>query len=158
MASKKTLTFERTFQAPLEDIWDLWTTKEGIESWRGPDGFSVKVQAIDLRPGGALEYTMTATGAAQVEFMQAAGMPVATKNRGTYVEVTPRRRLVYTHLADFIPDVEPYEIAHVVELHEAPQGVRMVLTVDAMHSLNWSKLMEMGWQSELDNLAKVVVA
>jgi hypothetical protein len=33
--AKRRITIERTFQAPIEDIWDLWTTKEGIESWVG---------------------------------------------------------------------------------------------------------------------------
>jgi uncharacterized protein YndB with AHSA1/START domain len=27
------ITVERTYNAPLEGIWDLWTTKKGLESW-----------------------------------------------------------------------------------------------------------------------------
>ena len=37
------LTLERTYRAPLEKVWELWTTKAGIESWWGPDGFTVEV-------------------------------------------------------------------------------------------------------------------
>ena len=55
------IRLERTFQATLEDVWQLWTTKEGIESWWGPEGFSVQVRTLDLRPGGLLQYAMTAT-------------------------------------------------------------------------------------------------
>lgn len=33
---RRRITIERTYQAPIEDLWDLWTTKEGIESWWGP--------------------------------------------------------------------------------------------------------------------------
>ena len=63
MTEKRRITMERTYKAPIEDVWELWTTKEGIESWWGPDGFYVKVRNIDLRPGGKLEYQMIASGA-----------------------------------------------------------------------------------------------
>ena len=58
---RRRITLERTYKASLQDVWDLWTTKEGIESWWGPDGFSVKVRKLDLRPGGELHYALTAT-------------------------------------------------------------------------------------------------
>ena len=46
--SKPRITIERTYKAALKDVWDLWTTKEGIESWWGPDGFTTKVNKLDL--------------------------------------------------------------------------------------------------------------
>jgi uncharacterized protein YndB with AHSA1/START domain len=58
--SKRRITLERIYSAPIQQVWDLWTTKEGIESWWGPDGFTVKVRKLDLRPGGELHYAMTA--------------------------------------------------------------------------------------------------
>jgi uncharacterized protein YndB with AHSA1/START domain len=30
------LTLERTLRVSVEEIWALWTTKEGFESWWGP--------------------------------------------------------------------------------------------------------------------------
>ena len=155
-ASRRRITIQRTFRAPIEDVWDLWTTKEGIESWWGPDGFSVKVRKLDLRPGGELLYAMTATAPPQVEFMKKAGMPLTTEARITYTEVTPRRRLAYTHLADFIPGVAPYDVAHLVELHHTARGVRMVLTIDAMHDDVWTQRAVAGWESELGKLARVL--
>jgi uncharacterized protein YndB with AHSA1/START domain len=109
--ARRTVTLERTFDASIEEVWDLWTTKEGIESWWGPEGFVVKVLKLDLRPGGELRYTMTAVGADQIEFMKNAGMPLVSETRITYTEVDPPRRLAYTTLADFIPGVEPYDAA-----------------------------------------------
>ena len=88
---------------PIEDVWELWTTKSGIESWWGPDGFQVQVHEIDLRPGGKLLYAMTATAPAQIAFMENAGMPLTTEARVTYSEVDPPRHLTYMHLTDFIP-------------------------------------------------------
>ena len=57
------------------------------------------------------------------------------------------------HLADFIPGVEPYDVATVVELHATSEGVRMVLRFDAMHSDEWTERAVMGWESELGKLA-----
>jgi len=45
--SVKTITLERTYHGAIEDVWELWTTKAGIESWWGPDGFTVKVLELE---------------------------------------------------------------------------------------------------------------
>jgi uncharacterized protein YndB with AHSA1/START domain len=156
--AKRRIVIERTYQARIEDVWDLWTTKDGIESWWGPGGFAVTVRKLDLRPGGQLLYDMTAIAPAQIEFMKKAGMPLTVEAHITYTEVVPRKRLAYTHLADFIPGVAPYDVAHTVELRSTPQGVQMVLTFDAMHSEEWTKRAAMGWESELDKLANVLKA
>ena len=153
---RRRITLERTYKASLQDVWDLWTTKEGIESWWGPDGFSVKVRKLDLRPGGELHYAMTATAPPQIEFMKKAGMPLTTEAKLTYTEVSPPRRLAYTHLADFIPGVEPYRVAHLIELTPLSDSVRMVLTFDAMHDEEWTNRAKMGWEMEFGKLAKAL--
>ena len=147
--NRRTFTLERTYDAALEDVWNLWTTREGIESWWGPEGFIVKVGKLDLRPGGDLLYTMTATGPDQIEFMKNAGMPLTTQARVTYTEVTPMERLAYTHLVDFVPGVEGYDVATVVEFSVEGTGVRMVVHLDAMHSEEWTQRAISGWQSQL---------
>jgi uncharacterized protein YndB with AHSA1/START domain len=152
------IKLERTYRAELQDVWELWTTKDGIESWWGPGGFAVTVRKLDLRPGGELLYAMTAIDPPQVEFLKKAGMPLTHEARITFTEVEPLRRLAYIHLADFIPGVDPYDIATVVELQPIVDGVRMILTFDAMHSDEWTKHATMGWESELDKLAAVLSA
>ena len=58
--SQKRIILERSFAATLDEVWELWTTKEGIESWWGPDGYRVAVRKLELRAGGVLEYDMIA--------------------------------------------------------------------------------------------------
>jgi uncharacterized protein YndB with AHSA1/START domain len=149
---RRRITFERTYQADVQDVWDLWTTKEGIESWWGPGGFAVTVHSIDLRPGGELRYAMTAIDPPQVDFMRQAGMPITQECRITFVDVQPLQRLEYLHLADFVPGVDPYDVTQVVELHRTTSGVRMVLTIEAMHDDEWTMRATMGWESELGKL------
>ena len=153
---KQQVTLERTFRAPIEDVWELWTTREGIESWWGPEGFKVEVRSIDLRPGGELRYGMTAVAPEMVEFMRREGMPLTTEARLTYTEVSAPHRLAYVHRADFIPGVEPYDTATSVELRAGPDGVQMTLRFDRMHDDTWTERAVQGWESELGRLARVL--
>lgn len=154
--ARRKVRIERTFDAALEEVWELWTTRDGIESWWGPDGFEVKVRKLDLRPDGELLYDMTAIAPDQIEFMKKAGMPLTTPSLVTYTEVVPRTRLAFTQLADFIPNVKPYRVAMTVEFDATSAGVRMLLTLDAMHDEYWTKMAVMGWENELDKLAKLL--
>ena len=158
MSTRRRIALERTFDASVDTVWDLWTTKEGIESWWGPDGFQVAVHEIDVRPGGRLLCAMTATATEQAAFLRQAGMPLTNEHRLTYTEVVPGRLLAYVHAADFIPGVEPYEVATTVELTATAGSVRMVLTFDAMHDEHWTQLAVAGWESELGKLERLLAA
>lgn len=154
--SPRPVRIERTVNGDVEQAWELWTTRDGIEAWWGPEGFAVKVGKLDLRAGGELLYAMTAIAAEQVDFLKKAGMPITMQARVTYTEVTPPRRLAFRQVADFIPGVKAYEVAHMVEFDQVPGGVRMVLTMDAMHDEHWTRLAVMGWESELGKLAALL--
>ncbi|HKB38334.1 MAG TPA: SRPBCC domain-containing protein [Gemmataceae bacterium] len=154
--TKQRITLERIYRADIRDVWDLWTTKNGIESWWGPGGFTVTVHKLDLRPGGELLYAMTAVDPPQVAFTRKAGMPLTHECCIRFTEVVPRRRLAYVHLADFVPGVAPYDVATIVELEKSSDGVRMTLTFDPMHDEQWTKRAVMGWEAELGKLEALI--
>ncbi len=150
------VTLERIFKASLDETWDLWTTSAGLESWWGPYGFVTKVRSLDLRPGGTFEYAMKATDDPQVEALTAAGLPLLNIGRSTYTEVVPRSRLAYRTTVDFVPGVANYEITTVVELHDSPAGVRLTLTQDEMHDIEWTQQAALGLDQQLSRLVKVI--
>jgi uncharacterized protein YndB with AHSA1/START domain len=154
--ARRRVTIERSFNAPIDKVWELWTTKDGIESWWGPPGFEVKVRTLDVRRGGELLYAMTAVAPDQIEFLKKAGMALTTESLATYTEVVPRTRLAFTQMADFIPNVKPYEVATTVDFETQQQGVRLVLTLDAMHDEYWTNMAVMGWEQELGKLARLL--
>jgi uncharacterized protein YndB with AHSA1/START domain len=154
--SRESITIERIYRARVEVVWELWTTKDGIESWWGPEGFQVVVQQIDLRPGGQLRYAMTAIAPEQAEYMTKAGMPLTTELSITYTHVETLSRLGYINHVDFVPDHGPYDVGTLVELLPDGDLVRMVLTIDAMHSDEWTRRATMGWESELGKLEQVL--
>ena len=158
MRTRPKLTVERTFKASIDDVWELWTTRDGMEAWMGPDGFNVTVTELDLRPGGWLGYTMTTVGPEQVAYVTRAGLPLVTRVRVKFVEVDAPRRLVTLDLADFIPGVEPYEVETITELTQVEEGTRVVITFDAMHDARWTKNAKLGRESELRKLGELLSA
>lgn len=156
MQSQQRITIERTYPASVEEVWDLWTSSEGIEAWWAPDGFTVEVSKLDLVPGGELRYSMTASAPAQVEFMRTAGMPLRTEARKTYTEVERGRRLGYLSLVDYAPGVHPYQHDTLIEFVPAGEGVHVVMTMEPMHDEDWTQRLIAGRNNELDNLAKLI--
>jgi uncharacterized protein YndB with AHSA1/START domain len=152
------IVIERHLAAPPETVFELWTTKEGIESWWAPDGFVTEVEELDPRPGGELVYTFTATAPEQVQFMEGAGLPLTTRARKTFTEVVPGERLRYDSLVDFAPGVEPYNHDTLVELFGTDTGVRVVMTLEPLHDEEWTERIVMGRNNELDNLERIVSA
>lgn len=152
------ITLERALRGTLAEVWALWTTPEGVESWWGPPGFKVTVQQLDLWPGGSLLYTMTAVEPEMVAFMHANGMPVATQTRITYTEVVAQRRLAYVNHVDFVPEVTAYDVGTVIELSPTPTGVALKLTLDPMHNPEWTQRAVMGWEGELGKLVSLLEA
>jgi uncharacterized protein YndB with AHSA1/START domain len=155
MTNPKRETIERSYQTSPERMWELWTTKQGIESWWGPEGFRVDVLALDLRPGGKLHYAMTAVAPEQVEFMKRAGLPLTNEAHATYRAVERPRSFSYDSLVDFVPGVAPYTIANDVELVPNGTEVKVILTMDALHDAEWTQRLIAGRKSQLDKLAEV---
>jgi uncharacterized protein YndB with AHSA1/START domain len=158
VVSATPIVMERTFDATLDDVWELWTTKEGIESWWGPDGFRVEVHALDLRAGGHLSYAMIADTPETIAFMKRQGMPASHDAHITYREIVPRERLSYVHLVDFVPGVAKYDVTTVVTLVEVGSQVRMTLRFDRMHDAIWTDRAAQGWEMQLGKLAKTLAS
>jgi uncharacterized protein YndB with AHSA1/START domain len=147
---------ERTYPTTATEVWQLWTTREGIESWWAPDGFAVEVEQLELKPGGELVYAMTAAAPEQIEFMRNAGMPLTTRSRKRFTEVEQPRRLAYSSLVDFVPDVPPYDFLTIVDLEPTGSGVAVTMTVESLHDDIWTERLLAGRRNELDNLARVI--
>jgi uncharacterized protein YndB with AHSA1/START domain len=152
-AARPKVVIERTYRARVEELWDLWTTRKGFESWWGPEGFRVEVHTIEARAGG-LHYDMIADAPEQIEAMKRMGHPPSHQTRGRFTEVRPQERLAITHVIDFLPGVKPYESTMVVEFFPLGAYVRMVVTLDPMHDDEFTKMSTMGFTSQLTKLDK----
>ncbi len=152
--AKAKIVIERTYQATIDELWDLWTTKDGFESWWGPEGFRVEVHALEARVGGPLNYDMIADTPEMVAAMQQMGQAISHKTRGTFSELKHHQRLTLTHVIDFIPGVEPYENTIVAEFFPLGDRVRMVVTLHGMHNEQFTQMQKEGFSSQLTKLDK----
>jgi uncharacterized protein YndB with AHSA1/START domain len=153
-ATAPKVVIERTYRARVEELWDLWTTKEGFESWWGPEDFRVEVHTLEARVGGTLHYDMITDVPKQIEALKRMGHPASHETRGKFVELVLHKRLAITHMIDFLPGVTPYESTITVEFFPAGDSVRMVVTLDPMHDEQWTKMQTMGFTSQLSKLDK----
>jgi uncharacterized protein YndB with AHSA1/START domain len=148
------VTIERTYRASVQEIWDLWTTKEGFESWWGPEGFRVEVHELDARVGGTLRYDMIADSPEMVAEMKKVGQPISHATHGRFSELALHQRLVLTHVIDFLPGITPFDNTMVVELFPSGLSVRMVVTLTPMHTPEFSGMQKEGFTSQLAKLDK----
>jgi uncharacterized protein YndB with AHSA1/START domain len=118
----------------------------------GPQGFRAEVDAIEPRNGGALRYEMIADSPEMIAEMARMGRPSSHPTRARFTEVKPRERLVITNVIDFIPDVAAYESQIAVDFFQVGDRVRMVVTLDPMHSDEFTGMQQEGFTSQLTKL------
>jgi uncharacterized protein YndB with AHSA1/START domain len=156
-ANPKQFIIDRTLRAPIEKVWKMWTTKQGLEKWWGPDGFSSIVQHLDVRVGGRFEIVMTAMVPEIIKHLKAAGMGASSVAKGDYIGVEPNLRLAYTNAVDFVPGVAPYVTTTVVEMSAVPGGgTRLLVLNDVMHDQQWTVMATMGWTQQIGKLEKLM--
>jgi uncharacterized protein YndB with AHSA1/START domain len=90
--AQEALTIERSFDAPADLVWKMWTEPEHFAAWYGPDGATVPVATMDVRVGGARLMCMQVT---------TPDGPMRMWFAGEYREVLENERLVYT---EFVSD------------------------------------------------------
>ncbi len=158
MTDDNSVRIERTFEAPVDLIWRMWTDPDHFAAWYGPNGATVPVANMDLRVGGA----------------RLVGMEVQTPNgpmrmwfTGEFREVVEHRRLVYSEaMADAngnvlspadagMPEGHPTTTEVIVELEDLGDRTRMVLTHAGVPADSPGAT---GWKMALDKLAARVEA
>jgi uncharacterized protein YndB with AHSA1/START domain len=82
------LVFERTFDAPREQVWKAFMDPDLIPRWWGPHGTTTVVAEMDVRPGGSWRYVSHAADRDDVSFF------------GEYLEIEPPERFKWTFLFD----------------------------------------------------------
>jgi uncharacterized protein YndB with AHSA1/START domain len=54
-----TVTLIADFDAPIDQVWELWSDPRKLERWWGPPTYPANFQKHDLSPGGEVTYQMT---------------------------------------------------------------------------------------------------
>jgi uncharacterized protein YndB with AHSA1/START domain len=141
--SERILRIERRFDAPIDDVFDAWTSEEVMRRWfhAGPD-WDTPTAEVDLRVGGRIRVVMRNpdTGAEHG----------AT---GEYAVIEPPRRLVFTWVWD-----DDHSNPQMIELElSETDGVTTVVMINSGIGADEQRdAQEGGWHRCFDNLARVL--
>ncbi len=82
-------TFERTYAAPIADVWRAWTEPELLRQWWGVEKTTIPECEVDLRVGGRIRIVTQAS--------EAMGKYAGTRwpLEGTFTALEEPHRLVY---------------------------------------------------------------
>lgn len=142
----RTLTIEKTLNAPIDLVWKAWTESEQIIKWWAPQGMKFEIIEHNFKVGGKWKYTMQ--------------MPDGTAfvSEGTYREIIEKKKIVTS--ADFRPMTENVELQVLFEA----QGDQTKFTFSVVHETEeYCKQQEQmgfynGWGSAFDRLNELVSA
>ena len=82
LPSDREIVLTRVVDAPRRLVWEAWTDPRHLPRWMtGPEGWTMPVCEIDLRPGGAWHYAWRGADGTEMAM------------RGTYREVVPPERI-----------------------------------------------------------------
>jgi uncharacterized protein YndB with AHSA1/START domain len=83
LSDQEKFVINRSFDAPLAVMFDMWTDPAHFARWLAPTGFDMRFIRADIRTGGSTFYCMTGPG-------------VTMYGRAHYEEIRAPSRLVYT--------------------------------------------------------------
>ncbi|MEL6685009.1 MAG: SRPBCC domain-containing protein [Pseudomonadota bacterium] len=146
----------RTFDAPIDVIWKIWTDPDLFKQWYGPMGMSVPTAEMDVTVGGTRKVNMV---------MLTPEREMSMWFIGVYKELNAPHRLVYTESmcqpdgtlippsAMGMPEGSPDVTEVIVELSEDDGKTQMTMVHIGVPA---GTAGEGGWNQALDKLVALV--
>lgn len=131
----------RVFDAPPELVWRAWTEEAELTQWLKPFGVSTDSVSFNVREGGKYAYTMTNDETGE-----------KFPSGGTFLEVEPMRRLVFT----WGEPEAPVDTAAVITLTltEHDGGTELVFHLRGFDGRPGDGFVYDGWDEALTNLER----
>ncbi len=152
--SENAVVIERTFDASVDLIWQMWTQPEDFKKWYGPQGFTVPVADMDLQVGGKRLICMASPDGSMKMW-----------TTGEFTEIAPVERLSYTEspadedgnvvspAAMGMPEGYPAKTEVTVLLEDVGGRTKMVMTHAGVPASSGAGG---GWNQAFDKLADLI--
>jgi uncharacterized protein YndB with AHSA1/START domain len=85
--AEREIVTTRVFDAPRELVFEAFTNPKHLAQWWGPDGFSLTLHTMEVKPGGSWSFIMHGPDGTDY------------KNESVFTEVVRPERLAYDHLS-----------------------------------------------------------
>jgi uncharacterized protein YndB with AHSA1/START domain len=161
---KEKFVINRSFDAPLELMFEMWTNPKHFSKWLAPTGFNMEFIRSDIRPGGSTFYFMSGPGGVNKMY-----------GRAEYKEIHKPDRIVYTQqFADqdekisrhpMAPDWPETMLTTVQLTAEGEDRTRVTVTWEPTGNVSPAELetfikmrsgMTQGWTGSFDKLEEYV--
>ena len=142
--ANRELVITRTFDAPREIVFKMWTDPRHMAQWWGPHGFTNPVCELDVRPGGAIRIDMRGPDGTVYPMT------------GIFQEIAKPERLVFTAEALDQNGAVALEVLNTVTFEE--KNGKTTLTLQARvtkvigEGASYLEGMEAGWTQSLERL------
>lgn len=138
-----TITLHTVFASSPDKVYRAFVEPDAIASWLPPNGFTCTVHELDARVGGKHRMSFR-------DFTNGGGHAFG----GTYRELVPGKRLVYTDTFDD-PNL-PGEMTVTVVLKAVSCGTDVTIEQQGVPDVIPPDACYLGWQQSLRKLAKLV--
>jgi uncharacterized protein YndB with AHSA1/START domain len=164
LSDQERFVINRSFDAPLEVMFDMWTKPEHFARWLAPTGFDMRFIRADIRTGGDSFYCME-------------GPAFTMYGRAHYEEIRKPDRVVYTQqFCDQNENIARHPMAPtwpetmrtIVDLSaEGPDRTRVTITWEVAGNATAEEMavfisarggMTQGWTGSFDKLEAVLAA
>ncbi|AYF74819.1 ArsR family transcriptional regulator [Nocardia yunnanensis] len=141
-------TFTRELAAPVETVWEWWTSAELARQWWHPAHFEVADCVLEPAAGGVLSMALRE------------GDGTEYRSAGCFLEVVPPQRLLFQLAPVGRDGVALFAAEHRVELTGFAGGTRVDLRIRVTDLVPGSEPavagIPFGWNQVLDNLVRAL--
>ncbi len=144
-ATTPVVSVSRFYKTSRKAAFDAWTTPASLETWFGPPGYRARVLSHDLRPGGAWRFLMVDSKGEGFHHF------------GTFVEIDPPNRLVFTWASE--EQVAGWRDEHgdptwvTIDFVSHDGGTEVRITHERLQAEAARDALTGGWGGSLDALA-----
>jgi uncharacterized protein YndB with AHSA1/START domain len=145
----KELTISRTFNAPIELVWKVWTDEKHLVHWWAPKGFTNPVCEWNAQSGNKILIHMKGPDGAIYPM------------DGEFHEIVPRQKIVFTSAALDKNGARLFEVMNTINFSDEGDKTKLTLhfafTKVKPEGKGHIGGAEMGWNMSLDKLADYLI-
>lgn len=146
-AARVQLKLTRVFKAPLKLVFECWTQPAHMEKWLFPKDFTVPFSDADIRSGGSYRSCLREPNGPDHWV------------GGTYIEVTPYHRILFTHAWQDEVGNSGHETVVTITLKEVDASRTELTLHQAFFESGSSRDGHAeGWDEAFDNLERYLAA
>jgi uncharacterized protein YndB with AHSA1/START domain len=141
----------RELRASREEVFRTWTDPDLFRRWFTPPGSASVTAELDVRPGGRYRITLERTPM----------VPGTSHIVGSYLEVDPPKRLVFTFGWEAPPpgeglgDLEALDSRVTVQFRDRGASTEVSITHERLDTAALRAFHRWGWETTLDQLARM---